>query len=99
MSDIDVVTSALRVEAGTWDAESTAIGQVASSVQGLRLNYLTAGIFALIVSEYEAAVDQVEARCREGATAMADIATALRTNAQAYDDRDADVSEHVAGVY
>jgi len=99
VSDIDVVTRALRAEAGTWDAEGAALAQVAGSVQGLRLNYLTAGIFALIVSEYEAAVDQVEARCREGASAMSDIATALRTNAQAYDDRDADVSQHVAGVY
>lgn len=99
MSEIDVVTSALRSEAQTWDAEADAIGQVAASVEGLRLNYLTAGIFALVVADHEAAVDQVAARCREGATAMRDIATALRANAQAYDDRDADVADHVDGAY
>ncbi|HEY0215560.1 MAG TPA: type VII secretion target [Cellulomonas sp.] len=99
MSEIDVVTSALRSEARTWDAEADAIGAVAGGAEGLRLNYLTAGIFALIVSDHEAAVDQVAARCREGATAMGDIADALRQNAQAYDDRDADVSQHVDGVY
>ena len=99
MTDIDVVTAALRSEAQTWDTEADAIGQVGSSVEGLRLNHLTAGIFALVVSDYEAAVDQVGARCREGATAMRGIATALRANAQAYDDRDADVAEHVAGAY
>lgn len=99
MSEVDVVTSALRSEARTWDTEADAIGQVAASVEGLRLTYLTAGIFALVVSDHEAAVDQVAARCREGATAMRDIATALRGNAQAYEDRDADVAEHVAGAY
>ena len=97
--DIEVVTSELRKEAVTWDDQSEAIGRVGVQAESLRLNYLTAGVFALVVADYESAVDQISARCAEGTTRMADIAVALRANATAYDQRDEEVSIHVDGAY
>lgn len=97
--ELEVVTSELRKEAGTWDQQASSIGQVGATAEGLRLTYLTAGIFAPIVSSYESAVDQISARCTEGSTEMAEIGSALRRNADAYDRRDEDVAIHVDGAY
>ena len=99
MSELAVVVEALRKEADTWDTQGAAIATVSANAEALRLNYARAGIFAMIVSEYEAAIDQIAARCREGGTEMAAIATALRANADAYERRDADVSQNIAGAY
>ncbi|WP_199423894.1 type VII secretion target [Actinotalea solisilvae] len=99
MSDIFVVTEALRKEATTWDEQAGIIASSASSAESLRLTNLTAGIFFPIVGEYESTVDAVAARCREGSTQMTAIASTLRRNADAYDRGDADVSQHVADAY
>ena len=99
MSEIDVVTQALRQEAGTWDAQSEAIGQVAAAAEGQRMSGLQAGIFFVMRDAYDGAVTQVASRCQEGKSRMAEIATALRANADAYDRRDEEVSEHVEGAY
>ncbi len=99
MSQFDVVTSALRAEARPWDTEAGIIAQVAIAADGLRLNYLTAGIFGMVVPDYEAAVDHISARCQEGATAMLTVADALRASAGAYDDQDAEVAQSIDGIY
>ena len=99
MSEIFVVTEALRKEAETWDEQATLIGDAANKAEALRLTRLTAGIFNPIVTEYEATVDAVTARCREGRSEMTAIASALIRNADAYDRRDADVSEHINDAY
>jgi len=97
--EVAVVTAALRNEATTWGDQAAAIGQVGDNAEGLRLNYLTAGIFAPIVADYEAAVDQISQRCAEGREQMSAIDSALRRNADAYDLRDEDVAAHVEGAY
>jgi len=97
--ELEVVTSELRREATTWDDQSAAIGQVGAHVEALRLTYVTAGIFAPIVANYEGAVNQISGRCAEGSTNMAAIAAALRLNADSYDRRDEDVAVHVDGAY
>lgn len=99
MSEVTVVTDALRAEAVVWDEQSSTIGTVAAAVGPLRLNRLQAGLFQAVVDEYAAICDKVQDRCLEGRTRMADIATALRLNADAYDRRDADVAESVDNAY
>lgn len=97
--DIDVITSALRSEALTWDAAADAATSISSAADALRMSRLEAGIFQLVASEYEATTDHVYSRCREGAAELNAIADALRRNARAYDERDADVAQHVDGSY
>ena len=95
----EVVVDALHREAGVWDEQAAAIGTVAARAETLRLSYLTAGIFGLIVADYEAAVDQVTGRCGEGSASMTSIAERLRKNADAYEATDHDVSARIRGAY
>lgn len=97
--EVTVVTDALRAEADIWDEQSAAIGAVVAAVDPLRMNRLQAGLFQGVVSEYAAVCDKIEDRCIEGRARMADIATALRLNADAYDRQDADVAETVDNAY
>jgi hypothetical protein len=99
MTEIIVVTDALRAEAVVWDDQSAVVGAVSAAVDPLRLNRLRAGLFQGIVDEYAAVCDKVEDRCAEGKRRMAEIASALRLNADAYDRRDADVAENVDNAY
>ena len=99
MSELSVVVEALRKEADTWDTQGAATAAVGTNAEGLRLNYARAGVFAVIVSQYEGAVDQISARCAEGSTEMTAIAKALRINADAYERKDAEVAAHIAGAY
>ncbi|MCU1431423.1 MAG: hypothetical protein JWP95_528 [Actinotalea sp.] len=98
-AEIEVVTAALRSEAATWEEQSGALTTIASQAEALRLSYLQAGIFMPIVESYESAVNQVSDRCTEGSQRMADIAAALRRNADAYDRRDEAVAESVDNAY
>jgi hypothetical protein len=99
MSEVFVVTEALRKEAVTWDEQAVLIRSAATRAGALRLTRLTAGIFNLIVTEYEATIDAVTARCLEGEREMTAIASALLRNADAYDRGDVEVSKHVADAY
>lgn len=82
---IEVDTSALRSVAKTWDHEADAIGTIPEMARGLHLNHITAGVFQLIVSPYEALLDQVADRSAQGKTEMGNIATELRNTATAYE--------------
>lgn len=99
MSEVDVVTSALRAEASVWEDAADAIGHVAVAAETLRLSHVAAGVFQLIVGAHESVVSVVASRCQEGAEEMDRIAAALRGNAQAYDDGDAAVADRVQGLY
>lgn len=99
VSEVFVVTEALRKEAGTWDEQAVLIRSAATRAEVLRLTRLTAGIFNPIVSEYEATIDAVTARCLEGEREMTAIASALLRNADAYDSGDVEASQHVADAY
>lgn len=99
MTEVRVVTDALRAEAAVWDGQATAIGAVSAAVEPLRLNRLQAGLFQGLVTEYAAICDKVEERCSEGRSRMTEIATALRVNADAYDRKDADVAASIDNAY
>lgn len=88
---IEYATDALREEAGVWDGQSGEMARIAGMVEGLGLTRLEAGMFQLIVSPYNSVVNQVAARCQEGAQRMSDIADALTGIA-----RDTDETEETA---
>ncbi len=97
--EVKVATDALRTEAGEWDRQSAALAAVAAKVAGMELGRVEAGLFQLIVSPYNQVVDAVQARCREGATAMTEVATTLRRVADTYDAEDRANEHRIRNVY
>lgn len=83
---IEVDTSSLRSVAKTWDQEAHAIGTIPEISRQLHLNHITAGVFQLIVSPYEALLNEVADRSAQGEAEMAKIATELRKTAATYEE-------------
>ena len=86
--DVGVATNVLRGEATEWDTESGQLAALATKTSAMECGRLEAGIFQLMIGPYNALVQLVTERGQEGATAMTDIATALRQVADAYDAED-----------
>jgi hypothetical protein len=84
----EVATDSLRTEAGVWDQESAQMGNLATTVDGVRFNRLEAGVFQLIVGPYGELVDQVHGRCQEAVQRMKEIGDTLRQVAKIYDDEE-----------
>lgn len=82
---IEVDTSSLRSVAKTWDQEAHAIGRIPEISRGIHLNHITAGVFQLIVSPYEALLNEVADRSAQGQAEMEKIATELRSTAATYE--------------
>jgi len=82
---IKVATDALRAEAGVWDTQSGQLGTIRSKVGELTFSRLEAGIFQVLVSVNDELVGHVTARCGEGSTQLAAIASTLRCVADTYD--------------
>jgi hypothetical protein len=80
-----VSAQSLRSVARIWDQQAEAIAAIPGKTEGVRLNRLNAGIFQLIVSPYEAVLNAVADRSRQGDTQMRDIASELRASADTYD--------------
>ena len=90
---MQAATNALRGEAKIWDDQSKTMGDIGPKVEDLRLNRIEAGLFQVIVTEYEKAVDLIVTRTGEGQQAMTNVASTLRTVADTYDQ------EEAAGVH
>jgi hypothetical protein len=90
---IQAATGTLRDEARIWDDQSRTLRDIKPKVEDLRLNRIEAGLFQLIVTEYEKAIDVIVARTGEGQRAMTNVADTLRTVADTYDQ------EEAAGVH
>ncbi|MFF1914598.1 hypothetical protein ACFVYE_23885 [Streptomyces sp. NPDC058239] len=99
MADLKHITDALRTEAGMWDNQSASMGEVAHAADGMRLTRLEAGLFQLVVSNYNEAIDQISSRCLEGQSRMSEVADALIKNANAYDNHEADTTKSVEDAY
>jgi hypothetical protein len=96
---IQIATKALRAEATIWDDQSRTMEKITPKVEGLRLNRIQAGLFQLIVSEYERAIDLIELRADEGRQAMANVATTLHTVADTYDQEEAADVHRMKNLY
>ncbi|WP_406095910.1 hypothetical protein [Streptomyces sp. NBC_01013] len=99
MADLKHITDALRTEAGMWDKQSASMGEVGHAADGMRLTRLQAGLFQLVVSNYNEAIDQISSRCLEGQSRMSEVADALIKNANAYDNHEADTTKSVEDAY
>ncbi|MFG2598969.1 hypothetical protein ACPXCP_22695 [Streptomyces sp. DT20] len=99
MADLKHITDALRTEAGMWDKQSASMGEVARAADGMRLTRLEAGLFQLVVTNYNGAIDHISARCSEGESRMAEVADALIKNANAYDNHEAETTKSVEDAY
>lgn len=81
----EVATQSLRRTASIWDQAAETMSTIPAKTEEVRLNRLNAGVFQLIVSPYEAVVDTVAERSREGATQLHAIARELRSSADTYE--------------
>lgn len=97
--EVAVATAALRTEATEWENQSTVIAAVATKVAGMELGRIEAGLFQLVVSPYNEVVYAVAARCREGQTAMTEIATTLRAVADTYEREDDSNAHRIHNLY
>jgi hypothetical protein len=96
---VTVATNALRTEAGEWDRQSGTLGQQGAKVAAMEFGRLEAGLFQMMVGPYNDVIHAVAARCREGATAMTEIAGTLRSVADTYDAEDKTAEHRVRNVY
>lgn len=97
--DVKTVTDALRAEARMWDEQSEALGRLSHAVEGARISRVEAGIFQIVFSAYEQAIDQIAERRNEGKERTHEIASALIRNAKAYDTNEEETTEHVENAY
>ncbi|MFF7653397.1 hypothetical protein ACFZCY_26830 [Streptomyces sp. NPDC007983] len=98
-SHLKVVTDAIRSEARMWDRQAKAIGEVGTTIKGLRPGLVEWGMFTPLVSAYTGAIDHLADRCSEGKNRMTEIADALVENAKAYDNHEAETKKSVEGAY
>src|SRR6266540_512897 len=90
---MQAATTALRDEAKVWDDQCKTMGDVRPKVEDLRLSRIEAGLFQVIVTEYEKAIDMLAIRTGEAQQAMTNVANTLRAVADTYDQ------EEAAGVH
>lgn len=86
----EVAAQSLRRTASIWDGEAERMSTIPGKAEEVRLNRLTAGVFQLIVSPYEAVIDTVAERSREGTTQLHAIARELRSSADTYENTEND---------
>ncbi|GAA2918382.1 hypothetical protein GCM10020221_13350 [Streptomyces thioluteus] len=98
-ADLKVITDGIRNDARMWDAQSTTLGGIHGTVEGLRMTRLEAGLFQILVSAYTDAVNQVSARTAEGRDRAKEVADALAVNAKAYDNHEVDTTKNVSRAY
>jgi hypothetical protein len=96
---VQAATNALRDEAKVWDDQSKTIGGIGPKVEGLRLNRIEAGLFQVIVTEYERAIGLIATRTGEGRQAMTNVADTLRAVADTYDQEEAAGTHRMKNLY
>jgi uncharacterized protein YukE len=96
---IDVITDALRKEAGIWDDEAAEMGKIGPKAEELQLTRIEAGLFQIIFDAYGDVIQQVIARADEGQQRMKEIASTLRATAHAYDQVDTSNAQNLQNTY
>ncbi|MEJ3750053.1 hypothetical protein WEI85_43175 [Actinomycetes bacterium KLBMP 9797] len=97
--EVSVATESLRSEANVWEEQAAQIGAISPKAESLRLTRLEAGIFQLIVSEYEQVVNLTISRCQEGEQRMGELATALRNVANVYEEEERNNEHEIRNTY
>ncbi|MBZ4323525.1 hypothetical protein [Streptomyces huiliensis] len=97
--DLKVITDGIRTDARMWDAQSTLLGGIHNTVEGLRMTRLEAGLFQVLLSAYTDAVNQISSRTSEGRDRTKEVADTLVVNARAYEDHEVDTTKSVEKAY
>jgi hypothetical protein len=96
---VTVATNALRNEAREWDTQATTMADLSVKVAGMEFGRLEAGLFQMMVGPYNDVIHGVAARCKEGASAVTEIANTLRSVADTYDAEDKAAAHRISNVY
>ncbi|WP_062983158.1 type VII secretion target [Nocardia anaemiae] len=98
-AQISVALDALRKQATGWAERSTELGKLASDVTDYYYNPGEGGIFWGFIDEYNAIIDKLEVRLKEGELAMKDIARTLNTAADVYEQEDLAREHEIRNLY
>lgn len=96
---IEVATDALRAEARIWDQQAAQMDKAAAQAEHLRLSRIEAGVFQVVFSAYEPAVDMITARSREGQQRMTDVGNTLIQAANTYDQEEQQNEHRLRNLY
>lgn len=114
MADIKVSTDAIDKEARLWEEQAATAKGVSDAALQLGLHFLYTGTidlisvpalfllssaFMMIVDNNNQVCGLVYRSCIKANQTMGDAALALRRNAQAYRDREVEITESVDGAY
>ena len=97
--EVSVATEALRTEANQWQTQSGELTALGVKVEAMEFGRVEAGLFQILVHPYNEVVQAVAARCREGGTAMTEIAGTLRSVAGTYEAEDQAGAHRIKNVY
>lgn len=98
-ADLKVTVKAIKKDADLWEKESSVGTSVANAAISLRMSVLQAGIFQGVMYANNSVCDFVNAAGTRASQQMKAAATALRENARAYENTDAEVAASVPNGY
>lgn len=96
---LTVATAALRHEAREWEHQSQAMAGIAAKVAAMELGRVEAGLFQIVVSPYNDVVQTMTDRCRQGQSAMREVADTLRRIADTYEQEDLNNAHKIRNLY
>lgn len=94
--EMRIASGALEKEATKWDAEAPRLTSVATTLSGMEMSRVEAGLFQIMFNAFETCRSTVEDRAREGAKEFTTMADTLVELSKAYRDTDAARADAVA---
>jgi hypothetical protein len=97
--EVHIACEALRSEAVQWDGQGEKLRIMSATAAEFEFNRVEAGLFQVMVGAYNDVINAVSARSGEGATAMAEVATTLRSAADIYEAEDRAGEHRIRNAY
>jgi hypothetical protein len=94
--EMRIASGALEKEATKWDNEAPTLTSIATTLAGLEMSRIEAGLFQIMFGPYEQCRATVEDRAREGAAEFATMADTLTSLSKAYRDLDSERADSIA---
>ena len=89
----------LQKESNLWNDQIAPLNSVASSIDGLQLTGVSAGIFSTILNTYNAHCADVSSLVQQGATEAGEVRDAIDRSAEAYRNQEAESSEVIENTF
>jgi ABC-type multidrug transport system fused ATPase/permease subunit len=89
----DVERNSLLTQAGVWDAQSSAMGQMAQEISSSEITGVDSGMFASGVATYNTVCAEIGTWCSQGQQQMLAIVGALCTAARQYGATEEQISQ------